>query len=124
MIEETENSIDVLPLTKKILKEKLPLTTKILEKNHSVNQELSNILEFFGRKDDKARIAKDHFIQIVSYLLKTQKEEYNKTLSKLSLLCSTNQRYIRENYLEGLESFDIIEVYVENNKKNWIWRGL
>lgn len=88
------------------------------------NEEIVQILEFLGRKHSEGQVKGDHLSKILGYLHMTKTEEYGKTISKLSLLCGIGQRYIKENYLEGLEAFNIITVSVGSKWKVWNWNGL
>lgn len=108
---------------KKPFDKAFPKSSKILEGN-STHDELVNVLEFLGRKHTEGDVAGDHLSRILEYLIRQQQEEYKKTVSKLALLIGIGQRYVKENYLEGLEAFDIIEIRVGSKWKIWTWRGI
>lgn len=107
---------------------------KIVEPEHIINKqkvkersaslEVKNIFEFLGRGHSQGNVQGDHLGTILTYLITTQREKYNTTLAKLSLKCATGRRYIKENYLDGLEAFGIIQVSFSSKDKSWIWRGL
>ena len=92
--------------------------------NHTHHDEITNILECLGRSHSvKGEVKDSHLGKILMYLQRTKKEEYQKTLYKLALVCGMNIRYVRENYLKGLELFGIIELSHEKNCVFWNWLG-
>ena len=90
----------------------------------TANEEIREILEFLGRSHSEGQVRGDHLSKILMYLHMQKTEEYKKTLAKLSLLCGIGQRYVKENYLDGLEAFGIIEVQYGSKWRVWKWRGL
>lgn len=87
-------------------------------------QEIENILNALGRNDKVEGIVKaSHLGKILNYLQMKGTEEYEKTLYKMALVCGANIRYIRENYLKGLEMFGIISVTHSHNITVWKWIG-
>ena len=69
----------------------------------------------------KGEIKNKHMYQIISYLFQTKSEEYDKSLAKLAVSIQMDRRKIRENYMEGLEAWDIILVKSVDRKRIWFW---
>ena len=85
--------------------------------------EIKQIMDFLGRGIQDGEVRGSHLGQILMYLRMTKKENMKKTLSKLALICGTSQRNLRENYLEGLGNFDIINITTEGHSIVWSWYG-
>jgi len=90
----------------------------------TANEEITQILNFLGRTHSEGDVKGDHLSKILMYLHMQKTEEYKKTVAKLALLCGIGQRYIKENYLDGLEAFGIIEVQYGSKWRVWTWKGL
>ena len=105
-------------------KNKKPIPSFLKEKDKTMHEEITAILEFLGRSHSEGQVRGDHLSKILMYLHRTRTEEYKKTLAKLALLCGIGQRYLKENYLDGLEAFGIIEVQYGSKWKVWKWQGL
>lgn len=76
-------------------------------------------MDFFGFGQVEGDVRGIHFSNLLNYLEKTKCENWEKTLRKLPLIVKMQKRYIRENYLEGLIEFGVIEF----KGKNWFWVG-
>ena len=68
---------------------------------------------------DKGDIKNSHLMAILDNLISTEMESYDTTLSKLTLSLQMDKRRIRENYLEGMEAYGIIEIHMDNRKRIW-----
>jgi hypothetical protein len=87
-------------------------------------EELQNIIEALGRKDlAEGYVRGTHLGKILQYLQMKRTERYEDTLYKLALVLGMNIRYIRENYLKGLELFGVIKTRMEKNDLIWNWCG-
>jgi len=117
--------IDEMKEIDKTLKEKPRHKIKPpIEDKETLHEETVKILEFLGRRHSEGDVKGDHLSKILNYLIEHQTEKYDKTLAKLSLLCGIGQRYVKENYLDGLEAFDIVEINFDTSGRNWHWKGL
>jgi len=85
--------------------------------------EIKRIMDFLGRGIQDGEVRGSHLGQILMYLKRTKKETMKKTLSKLALVCGTSQRNLRENYIEGLGYFGIIDIKTEGHNIMWYWIG-
>lgn len=85
--------------------------------------EIKELLQIFGRTATEGQIKGDHLSKILSYLQRKKTERYKSTLAKLALICGMNVRYVRENYLEGLIEFGVIQVHNSENDVFWTWIG-
>lgn len=63
-----------------------------------------------------------HLGTVLEYLLNQKTESKATTLQKLSLMLGMAQRQIRENYIDGLIAFGIINL--DANCRCWNWVGL
>lgn len=88
-----------------------------------IMSEVKQIMDYLGRGIQDGEVRGSHLGQILIYLKKTKHEDMKKTLSKLALICGTSQRNLRENYLEGLGNFDIIDIKPERHNIVWSWVG-
>lgn len=80
-------------------------------------------MDFLGRGILEGQVKGTHLSLILIYLQRTKTEAMKKTLAKLALVCGMQTRYIRENYLEGLQYFGIIDVKAIKNDIIWNWIG-
>lgn len=87
-------------------------------------QEIEKIMAYLGRKHSDGAVKGDNLTKILDYLINTKQESYDVTVSKLSLICGMMARYVKENYLQGLEAFGFIYVYMNGNIKVWQWVGI
>ena len=85
--------------------------------------EIKQIMSYLGRGIQDGEVRGSHLGQILMYLKRQNKENMKITLSKLALICGTSQRNLRENYLEGLGNFGIIEIRTEGHSIIWDWVG-
>lgn len=90
----------------------------------SKSDEIKNIIDALGRSDlTEGNVRGIHLGKILTYLQMKKTEKYNDTLYKLALILGMNIRYVRENYLKGLELFGIIKVKNVNHDLIWSWIG-
>lgn len=94
-----------------------------MAKTESSIEEIKNIMDYLGRGSQSGEVKGTHLGQILGYLRQHKKEKMRVTLAKLSLICGMNKRYVRENYLEGLEEFEIIKTEQDGNELSWYWIG-
>lgn len=85
--------------------------------------EEKRIMDLLGRPEIDGEVRGKHLGKVLTYLKTMKNEEWDKTISKLSLVLGMNSRYIRENYLKGLLYFDIIKLYRNSNALYWQWVG-
>ena len=86
--------------------------------------EIRNIIEALGRKNlSEGDIRGIHLGKVLLYLQQKKNENYNDTLYKLALLLGMNIRYVKENYLKGLELFGVIDTQMVKNDLFWRWKG-
>jgi hypothetical protein len=87
--------------------------------------QIKDILIFLGRENDLEGTLRDkHITKILEYMIVQDTEDYAKTISKLAFKCGISARIIRENYLLGMEMFDIIGTYANGGVKHWKWQGV
>lgn len=87
--------------------------------------EIRDVVVFLGRENDLEGALRDkHLAKILDYMIQTQYEDYTVTLGKLAFKTGINQRYIKENYLLGMEFFNLIEVSQNGGKRTWRWKGV
>lgn len=90
-----------------------------------IADEIKSVVVFLGRENDLEGTLRDkHLVKILDYMITTETEQYQETLGKLAFKCGINQRYIKENYLVGMELFKIIQVYSNGGLKHWKWNGV
>ena len=80
-------------------------------------------MDKLGRPEIDGEVRGRHLGKVLTYLRTIKSEEWDKTISKLSLVLGMNSRYIRENYLKGLLYFDIIKIFRSSNVLYWKWIG-
>lgn len=86
--------------------------------------EIQNIINALGRSDlTEGNVRGTHLGKILHYLQMNKTEIYQTTLYKLALMLGMNIRYVRENYLKGLELFGVIKTRMVNNELVWNWYG-
>jgi len=85
--------------------------------------EIKQIMDYLGRGIQDGEVRGSHLGQILMYFRQTKKENMKITLSKLALVCGTSQRNLRENYIEGLGAFGIINIRTEGHSIVWDWIG-
>lgn len=90
-----------------------------------LGEQIKDVILFLGRENDTdGQIRDRHLTKIIEYLIITETEQYAVTLAKLALKTGINQRYIRENYIQGMELFGLINVYPNGGNKHWKWIGV
>ena len=73
-----------------------------------------------GLKDGDYRAT--HLATILEYLQRTKSENKMLTLQKLALVIGMSQRQVRENYMDGLIAFGVINLDTTCN--GWYWVGV
>lgn len=87
--------------------------------------EIRDICEAFGFTNTEGNIVGQHNSTILSYLYQNKEGVYKTTVDKLTWLCHTSNRNIRENFLNGIEAFGIIETFTnEFGVLKWRWVGI
>lgn len=95
------------------------------ETKTTAHEEITKVLDFLGRTHDRmGDVRYDHLSKILNYLYSKQTEDYDVTVSKLTLLLGISKRLVRENFLDGLEAFKIIIVTYGVHTKIWRWNGV
>lgn len=87
-------------------------------------QEIKEIMDVLGRNITEGRVRGSHLGQILSYLQQQRQESLERTYKKLALICGMQKRYVRENYVEGLIEFGVLDTVVVKNEVFWKWRGI
>lgn len=85
--------------------------------------EIKEIMNCLGRGNESTIVSGTHLSKILLYLQMQKVEDYQKTISKLAVMLGMKARYVREDYLEGLESWGIIVTEINKNTKLWHWIG-
>jgi len=62
-----------------------------------------------------------HLASILEYLKNKKRENKSLTLQKLALIIGMSQRQIRENYVDGMLAFGIIQLSTDCSE--WFWIG-
>lgn len=87
--------------------------------------ELHRVAQFLGRDSDHdSEVRESHFGMIMETLISGKVIDYKKFLSMMALRCKMNKRYVRENYLDGLEAYGIISVTMSDGKTFINYLGL
>lgn len=87
--------------------------------------EVKEICDAFGMTNTEGNIVGRHNATVLSYLRQQQEGVYKTTVDKLTWLCHTSNRNIRENFLNGIEAFGIIETFTnEFGVLKWRWVGI
>lgn len=86
--------------------------------------EVREILNCLGRSSRDSEVRDTHLSLVLNHLQMEKRGDMKKTLAKLTLICGMGKRNVRENYLEGLIAFDIIQTRIENNTEIWNWNGI
>lgn len=89
----------------------------------TLHDDIKGVLDGIGRGSRDGAVRDSHLGQIVSYLHQKKTEKLKSTYSKLALVCGISKRILRENYIEGLIEFGVIEVRIENHDEVWNWIG-
>ena len=114
--------IEIKKLNKKEEK-KTPI--QLIQFNDETINEIKEICDIFGFKHTDGLVSGSHNATILGYLRQQQEEVYSTTVDKLTWLCHMSARYLKENYLKGIEAFGIIETYTnEFNVVKWKWIGI
>lgn len=89
-----------------------------------MSSEIKDIMDLLGRRMLEGQVRGTHLGLILMYLQRTKTETMKATLSKLALICGMSKRNVRENYIEGLSEFGIIDVRTEKHDIIWNWVGI
>lgn len=88
-------------------------------------EEIKEICNAFGFVNTEGNIVGQHNATILSFLRQNQEGVYKTTVDKLTWICHTSNRNIRENFLRGIEAFGIIETFTnEFGVLKWRWIGI
>lgn len=90
----------------------------------TLHDDIKGVLDAIGRGSRDGAVRDSHLGQIVSYLHQKKTEKLKSTYSKLALVCGISKRILRENYIEGLMEFGVIEVKIVNHDEVWNWIGV
>lgn len=113
------------PESAKIIGEEKHPSPKIIKDDSETIHEIKEIMDILGKSHSKGNVTGDHNNTILSYLRQKNCEAYAITKAKLAWLTNIGQRYVQENYLDGIEAFGIIEIFNnEYNVKHWRWIGI
>lgn len=103
-------------------KMRLCMERRLMVSTHA--EEIENIINALGRGDlTEGKVRGTHLGKILIYLQMKGTEKYQDTLHKLALIMGMNIRYVRENYLRGLELFGVIKTKMVGNELIWKWMG-
>ena len=92
--------------------------------NETIN-EIKDICDVFGFKHSEGLVTGSHNATILGYLRQHKEDVYKTTVDKLTWLCHMTNRSIKENYLNGIEAFGIIETFTnEFGVIKWRWIGI
>jgi len=106
-------------------KEEKKTPIQLIQFNDETINEIKEICNIFGFKHTDGLVTGSHNATILGYLRQQQEEIYSTTVDKLTWLCHMSARYLKENYLKGIEAFGIIETYTnEFNVVKWKWIGI
>jgi predicted nucleic acid-binding Zn ribbon protein len=98
---------------------------QLIQFNDETINEIIEICDVFGFKHTDGVVSGSHNATILGYLRQRQEEVYSTTVDKLTWLCHMSARYLKENYLKGIEAFGIIETYTnEFGVVKWKWVGI
>ena len=87
--------------------------------------EIEEICEAFGFKHSEGLVTGSHNATILSYLRQHKEEPYKTTIDKLTWICHMTNRSLKENYLNGIEAFGIIETFTNDfGVVKWRWVGI
>lgn len=87
--------------------------------------EIKEICDAFGFTNTEGNIVGRHNATILGYLRQHKEEVYQTTVDKLTWLCHTSNRNLRENFLKGIEAYGIIETFTnEFGVLKWRWIGI
>lgn len=99
------------------------MTPKFLEEKQTIDeihQIMVKLRGSTGNNDGDYR--SKHLGVILEYLYQKKRENKSLTLQKLALIIGMSQRQIRENYIDGLIAFGIINLTQKCDE--WYWVGL
>lgn len=87
--------------------------------------EVKEICDAFGFRDTEGNVVGQHNATILNFLRQQQEGVYKTTVDKLTWLCHTSNRNIKENFLNGIIAFGIIETFTNDfGALKWRWVGI
>lgn len=107
------------------IKKEKPKLIQLIKYTEAGINEISDICDIFGFKHTEGSIVGSHNATILGYLRQQQEESYKTTINKLTWICHMTARSLKENYLQGIEDFGIIETFTnEFGVIKWRWVGI
>jgi hypothetical protein len=108
-----------------IKKEQKKKPIQLINLDAETINEITEICNVFGFKHTDGLVVGSHNATILGYLRQHQEEVYSTTVDKLTWLCHMSARYLKENYLKGIEAYGIIETFTnEFGVIKWRWIGI
>lgn len=99
--------------------------SKKTEQPENTIYELKEIMDILGRGHADGYCSGRHLSLILDYLRFKKTESYDLTKKKLTLKAGIGQRYLQENYLDGIEAWGIIEIFFDDSSiRHWRWVGV
>lgn len=102
-----------------------PISTKIIESKETIS-EIKEVISCLGRTASEGSVRGEHLGKILSVCRNppTRIKTCRDLTAYLALICGMQQRYIKENYLDGLEIVGVIDTIMVNNDKFFKWIGM
>lgn len=108
-----------------IKKEKNKEPTGLVHYTEEGINEIKEICDVFGFKNTEGNVVGSHNATILGYLRQEQEGVYKVTIDKLTWICHMTNRSIKENFLNGIEAFGIIETFTNSfGVLKWRWIGI
>lgn len=86
--------------------------------------EIKRIMDYFGVSQIEGNVRGEHFSTILDLLKKNSGKRWKYLISIAPLhMGGMQQRYIKENYLDGFTEIGIIKMYQKNNVLYYQWFG-
>lgn len=99
--------------------------SQIIKYDAETIHEVEEICLIFGFKHTDGNVVGTHNATILSFLRQEREGVYSTMVDKLTWLCHTSNRNIRENFLKGIEAFGIIQTYTNDfGVLKWRWVGI
>lgn len=97
----------------------------LIEYSKETIDEVKEICDVFGFKHTDGMVTGSHNATILCNLRQWREGVYSTTVDKLTWMCHTSARNLKENYLKGIEAFGIIETSVNDfGVIKWRWVGI
>lgn len=90
----------------------------------SLSSEIGKVCRYLGRDKDDSDVREEHLATLLHELITHTPIEEKIFYAKMSLRCKMNRRYIRENYIDGLEAYKIVHIYLSDGRAYIEWVGL